>query len=103
MVFSFAIFAIEDLNLLGSYLQVMLGKGVFMDQRFLYYVTHFGVLLVILLVSATPWPYEAFCWFRKRQGLVGWAVSGSVLVGVFLLSVAYIVDGAYNPFLYFRF
>lgn len=103
MVFSFAIFAIEDLNLLGSYLQVMLGKGVFMDQRFLYYVTHFGVLLVILLVSATPWPYEAFCWFRKRQGLVGWAVSGSVLAGVFLLSVAYIVDGAYNPFLYFRF
>ncbi|HSL86169.1 MAG TPA: MBOAT family O-acyltransferase [Bacteroidales bacterium] len=103
LLFSFAIFAIEDLIELSSYLQIMLGQGVFVDERFLYYLTNFGILFILLVFSATPLPYSIYRRLNKKEGAQARILSGSVLFAVFIVSIAYIVDGAYNPFLYFRF
>ena len=62
------------------------------------------VLLVLLVLGATPWPAR---WCRAVMGKVSvipaTAMSNAALVLIFLLSVAYLVDSSYNPFLYFRF
>ena len=103
LLVSFAIFALEDLEHLRGYLQVMMGSGSILDETFLYFAGSFGLLFLILIVCATPWPYRIFGKVVQGQGIPSRAVGNFVLVLLFILSVAYIVDGTYNPFLYFRF
>jgi alginate O-acetyltransferase complex protein AlgI len=103
LLISFAIFALEDLNHLGEYLQIMMGKGVVMDDAFLYFAGSFGFLFLILILCATPWPYSIYQKAIHGVGVPSKVFGNAILVLLFILSVAYIVDGTYNPFLYFRF
>lgn len=103
LLISFAVFALEDLTHLASYLEVMLGQGMLIDNTFLYHLSRYGVLLIILVLCSTPWPYTIFRKITLKNESFGRAVTGAVLALVFILSVSFIIDGAYNPFLYFRF
>lgn len=62
-------------------------------------------ILIIALLGSTPFP--AFLWKRFFSWLQKDAVEETVkAVGVILilvLSTAYLIDGSFNPFLYFRF
>ena len=65
----------------------------------LYALRSNAVLLVVGMVGATPWPKQ---WARKigeRVPLLEALAMGALL----LLCTAYLVDGSFNPFLYFRF
>lgn len=103
ILFSFTIFSLEDLTQLGGYLRVMLGGATFWNMNFLYLLQSFGALLVVLTVASTPYPYEKFkpLFFSEMPGRK--ILAQVVLLLVFMLSLAFIVDGSYNPFLYFRF
>lgn len=103
LLISFAVFALEDLSHLSSYLMVMLGRGAFADIFSLYLVDRYALLFLLLVLFAMPWPHRTYLQFLERKGHAGDVVSGFVLLALFTLSAAYIVDGAYNPFLYFRF
>lgn len=103
ILISFVIFALEDLSHLVSYLKVMVGKGVLLDELSFYFLDRYAPLFLLLILLSTPWPYRKYLEFMKRNGPVQKFVSGGVLLGIFIVSAAYIVDGAYNPFLYFRF
>jgi alginate O-acetyltransferase complex protein AlgI len=103
LLISFAVFALEDLSHLSGYLMVMLGRGAFADTFSLYLVDRYALLFLLLVLFATPWPYRTYLQFLERKGHAGEVVSAIVLLALFTLSAAYIVDGAYNPFLYFRF
>lgn len=103
LLISFAVFALEDLSHLSGYLMVMLGRGAFADTFSLYLVDRYALLFLLLVLFATPWPYRTYLQFLERKGHAGDVVSAIVLLALFTLSAAYIVDGAYNPFLYFRF
>lgn len=103
LLISFAIFALEDLGHLGEYLQIMLGKGVFIDDAFLYFIGSYGFLFLILFLCATPWPYSIYEKVIHGIKVPHKIFGNAILILLFVLSVAYIVDGTYNPFLYFRF
>ncbi|NCC79233.1 MAG: MBOAT family protein, partial [Clostridia bacterium] len=103
LLISFAVFALEDLSHLSGYLMVMLGRGAFADTFSMYLVDRYTLLFLLLVLFATPWPYRTYLQFLERKGHAGDVVSAIVLFALFTLSAAYIVDGAYNPFLYFRF
>lgn len=108
------------------------GEAGFVDSRALYLLSNYGVMLVILIFAATSVPkrlaeriFAARCgsFVLPGPGAVSAEESGMAaaagtarstgafalaaqmlfLAGVFLLSVAYLVDATYNPFLYFRF
>ena len=98
---SFAVFALEDLSHLFGYLKAMLFQNAFSDSLFPFYASRYSLLLLLLVVASTPYPYRAY---RKLKMKKGSQVIFAALEGVlFILCLAYIVDGAYNPFLYFRF
>ncbi len=62
-------------------------------------------ILLIAIVGSTPLP--AICWkwfFHKLQNETVTEIARAIGVSVILLlSTAYLVDGSFNPFLYFRF
>lgn len=108
VVISWVIFKCEDLTFCVSYLKAMFGgfsAGLFNGES-LYLLRNYGILLVILLLGCTRIPKS---WGKKLENRFG--ANGGVMTAarmifylfILILSVAYLVDATYNPFLYFRF
>ena len=101
VVVGWVLFSLEDLSQCGAYLAAMFGGGNgLISSVFLYYLRSFGPTLVILILCATPLPRKAFDRLPER---VRGCVLPLLLLGCLVLVTAYLVDGSYNPFLYFRF
>lgn len=67
----------------------------------LYYLKSYGLILLLACVGATPLPARIARRFQNTRWL---AVAEPLLYVVLLLIMtAYLVDGSFNPFLYFRF
>lgn len=108
VVISWVIFKCEDLSLCGSYLTAMFGgNGAgFVNQETLYLLYNYAILLVILFLGCTTWPKRAASRALGMEREEGWPCTILRCIfyaGVFAVSVAYLVDATYNPFLYFRF
>ena len=106
VVVSWAIFAIEDMSVLGKYLGAMFGRGgSFADGTSMYLLLTNAVLFVILAIAATPAPKMLAGKLLARLGenVSAAVIKNVVFVAILVLSTAYLVDASYNPFLYFRF
>lgn len=92
-------FLYEDLSEGLSYLTAMFGfnEQSITDQSFLYELTSNLLLLIVAFSCSLP-PSRAA---KRVFALPG--VKPFVYLVIFILSTAYLVGGAYNPFLYFRF
>ncbi len=104
---SFAIFSGDSLSQAMEVVGGMLGKGnlPLLSDAFLYALRNFGTLLILGAIAATPLPkilVRKLCenkWFHA----VWEVLEIPLLIGVFLAATAFLADGAFNPFLYFRF
>ena len=65
----------------------------------LYFARNYGVALLVGMFCSTPWPRRFYAWVCKKSELLRILVLAAVL----LVSVAYLLDSTYNPFIYFRF
>jgi len=101
----FTIFAFDDFSVVTQYLSIMFGmsKHQVINPMFLYYFFSYFVLIVIAILTSTPIPYNGYekLMQNKNKLLNGLAVF--ILFAMFFISLAYLVDATYNPFLYFRF
>ena len=71
----------------------------------LYYLKSNIVLLVVAVIGATPLPkllYEKIS-FRKYGGKILAVVTPLAVLASVALCTAYLIDGSFNPFVYFRF
>lgn len=104
---SFVIFDASDLQQAFSYLKAMFGGSGYplLSSEFLYYFRSYFVVFVIALFGATPLP-------AKLRGRIRQTAAGEhvltiaeplALIALLLICTAFLVDGSYNPFLYFRF
>jgi alginate O-acetyltransferase complex protein AlgI len=67
----------------------------------LYYLKSYALTFVIAAVGATPLPKMLAARFKDAKPMV---VAEPLAVGLLLVVVtAYLVDGSFNPFIYFRF
>ena len=93
---SWVLFAITDLSLVGQYLSQMFAfQG---GSDWIYYLRNYGITFLVAMVLATPCLKPLY---QKWENNLWFSIPffGLILV----LSVAYLVDASYNPFLYFRF
>ena len=99
---SWAIFAVEDFAHMGSYLRAMFGMapGGLTNDNVWYYFTSFLPMLIIAVAASTP--LAAKLWKRLPVRAVKIVLPVLLLAGL-ILSTAYLVDGTYNPFLYWNF
>ena len=70
----------------------------------LYYLGSYAVTFIIAIIGATPFPTRMAKQLSEGKG--GRALSilaPAALVLVLAVVTAYLVDGSFNPFLYFRF
>ena len=105
VIFGFVLFDAGSLRQALETIRGMLGFGglPLVSQEAAYLLRSNALLLLVAAVGATGLPKAGFDRFEKR-----WPRGAGVLVPgamclVLLLCTAFLVDGSYNPFLYFRF
>ena len=99
---SWAIFAIEDFSHLTGYLKVMFGLGgvPLVNGTLGYYLTSYLPILAAAALASTPLGVTVY---RKLPRPAAWCVCTVLVLAGLIVCTAYLVDGTYNPFLYFRF
>ena len=103
----FVLFDADSAAQAVSRIGAMFGAGglPLSSAQAVYYLKSYGPLLVLGILCATPLPKMIVAKLRKSKGA---ATALDVLEPLFvliplLLGTAFLVDGSFNPFLYFRF
>ena len=103
VILSFVIFNAATLAQAGRDIAGMFGgMGVpLVSTEALYYLRSYGALFIFGIVGATPLVRN----FAERLEAMGFGTLLRPVIAIALLLVctAYLVDGSFNPFLYFRF
>ncbi len=107
VIISFVLF--DSASLKDAVLSVgaMFGAGDYpvVSTEAVYYLKSIGTLLVISCIGATPLPSKIF---NKISGnkigeKIMLVAEPVVIVGLLVVCTAFLIDGSFNPFLYFRF
>lgn len=100
------VFFYNEKNILDIFIKMFTGKGIsFTNVSTNYYLLNYLVLLIISFIACTPLLKNIInkCKKNKNLNLVISIVEPIVLIGLLVLSTAFIVDASSNSFLYFRF
>ena len=99
IAFSFVLFNAADLTQAASDIGGMLGIGCapLVTAPTLYYLRSYAGVFLLGLIGATPWPRQIA--LKKEMPLA----DAIVMAALLLMCTASLVDGSFNPFLYFRF
>lgn len=101
------IFACEDLNKLFNYLKTMAGAGVPLFNNYAVYKLYTNILLLLLMaICSTKLPVNIInrlsIKFKLNEIIIFWTKAVFTII-LLITSMALIINGSYNPFLYFRF
>ena len=101
---SFMIFNAGNLNLAFEYVKGMFGgnKLPLVSAEFIYQLKNYGFVLLIGAIGATPLPKKLAEKFLPKNS-TGDILETAFLIVLLVISTAFLADGSFNPFLYFRF
>ena len=103
--FSFVLFNAADFSQAAQDTAAMLGLGglPLASAEAVYYLKSYGVLFLAGIVGATPLARNLAASFEEKHPWACAVAEPIVLLALLLLCTAFLVDGSFNPFLYFRF
>ena len=90
------LFAVIDLNKIINFFKKMFIFNA--GNEWIYYLRNYIIIYTIAIIFSTSFLKKIYNKFVKSN-----IVDTIILITIFLLSIAYLVDSSYNPFLYFRF
>ena len=94
----FTIFnGVDVLETLG----IMFGGAALVDPTAVYYLKSYAVVLVMGIIGAAP--VVKHIAEKVEHSPVVTVLEPLLTAGLLILSTAYLIDGSFNPFLYFRF
>nr|WP_297874683.1 MBOAT family O-acyltransferase [uncultured Blautia sp.] len=107
VMLSFLLFDAQTLPEAVSHIGGLFGMGgiSLSSPETLYYLSSFAPILVLALLGATPLPKTLFLKLAQRP-VIGKLITWTelfALLALLLVMTAFLVDGSFNPFLYFRF
>lgn len=107
VLISFVIFNASDMGGAFSDIGGMFGlaKVPFVTTETLYYLRSYVVILTLALIGSTPFIKNTVAKLASKPGFGKCLVVAEplILLVLMLIMTAYLVDGSFNPFLYFRF
>ncbi len=110
VLISFVIFNASGMAEAGSDLLGLVGVGKsgmlpLVSAEAIYNLKSFAVVIILGIIGSTPLPKRLAEKFEKgeKTRVISNIAEPIVLVALFATMTAYLVDGSFNPFLYFRF
>lgn len=103
VLISFVLFNADSFKMAQSDLTLMFGLGglPFISNDTIYNLSSYAVLLLVAFIGATPLTKKLA--ERVKDKKFTFILEGILVAVILILSTAYLVDGSFNPFLYFRF
>ena len=105
VIISFVIFNATDMTEAAQYIGAMFGAGDYaaVSPEFFYYLRSYAFVIVLAIIGATPLPKKIFALLSEKSEKLVNIAEPVVLTAMMIVMTAYLVDGSFNPFLYFRF
>jgi len=110
VLISWAIFSFDNFEALKTWFTRMLGIGTTASStETLYYLKNYAILIIICIIGSTPLMKNLIVKLEKKLEnkvvikTIFETICLIVCIGILFLSIAYLVNASYNPFLYFRF
>lgn len=100
ILISFILFDAPNLASAGENIAHLFGGVPFITAETIYHLKNYGAILVLAIIGATPLVKTLA---KRLPAPVLASVEPVVTTALLLLCTAYLVDGSFNPFLYFRF
>ena len=100
VMLSFVLFNAADLSQALQDMSGLFGGVPLTTQESVYYLRSYAVVFAVSIVGATPLPKMLA---RRIPEKIMAVLEPVVLTALLLVCTAYLVDGSFNPFLYFRF
>ncbi len=97
VILGFVLFNAQSLSQAAADIGGLFGGAPLVTGETLYYLRSYGVLFLAGILGATPLVK------RLAQHLSGTVLEPAFLAALLLVCTAFLVDGSFNPFLYFRF
>ncbi|MBQ7897649.1 MAG: MBOAT family protein [Clostridia bacterium] len=106
VIIGFVVFNAPNMATAGQDLIGMFGLGGYAlsSKATIYHLSSNAVIFILGIIGSTPLPKKLHSKLSesKLQGLIS-VIEPVAVVCLLLVCTAYLVDGSYNPFLYFRF
>lgn len=108
VLISWALFAFDSFGQAVGYIRAMFGGygGALWNGESIYLLYTNAIMLILLVIGSTDLPkklgQKLVSAFQNNSVVVLLGRNAYLLI-LFILSIAYMVDASYNPFLYFRF
>lgn len=107
VIISFVIFDAASMKDAFSYIGSMFGAGGYplVSTEFVYYLRSYGVVILLAMIGSTPLPKLVVGKINESRvgGKIMTVLAPVALCVLLAICTACLVDGSYNPFLYFRF
>jgi len=99
------LFVFEDMGHGTKFLKALFGlyRQEFLNRETVYLLYNHAILLILCILGSTHLPQNAGKWLSAKLAGGSAVFRNAFYAGLFLLSVAWLVDATFNPFLYFRF
>ena len=94
------LFAMEDLSICGGYLAACFGGAPLWSAVDGYRLSNYVITFVMLIVASTTLGKNLWNKLPEKADRI---LSPILMAAALVICTAYLVDGSYNPFLYFRF
>ncbi len=103
VMISFIIFSGENINIIMENIQGLVGinGAPLITNESLYYLKSYIIIIIVGIIGSIP-IMKKFSEIKNMKKLIN-IIEPVFLLILFLVSTSYIVDGSFNPFLYFRF
>lgn len=103
VLISFVIFNAENMNDAFRCIGGLFGSNTtgFAGAESIYYLKSYAALLVLAVIGATPVVKKLIAALENSKFFAVGEMAAAA--GLFILCTAYLLDGSFNPFLYFRF
>ena len=105
IVIGWVIFYFEDMGRIGEYLKGMFGFGgvPLINNTALYNLISYALIFAIAIICSTSFINKLVKKIDDSDKLYVKILGTVFYIVIFLVSVSYLVNSTYNPFLYFRF
>ena len=102
MIFDAATLQEAFKNILGLF---GVGTSNIISAESVYYLKNYLLTYVVAIVGATPLPKKIYAMVQKssRGNKITTVAEPLIMALLFVIITAFLVDGSFNPFLYFRF
>ena len=105
VMIGFVIFSVSGMPQIKECIGGLFGIGVdkIINKESIYYLLNYASILIIAIIASTPIIKNIILKLKKKVPKAINILEPITLLLLLVVSVSYLVDGSFNPFLYFRF